>query len=229
MERQANTTIIDQGTGPSTDVIEKMATPMIWANKMPNSLNEETRTVTFVISDETLDRDGEILKADGCRVDHYNNNPVVLYHHDSGGPGWFGDRKVNPDAVVGYAAVYRDGDQWLADITLEPGDINPDADKVFKKIKFGSLRAVSVGFKHIRGHWGEMDKGEDTGIYYIDDWELLEISVVPIPANPSALVKSYKGEKPQPNQEKETPKEANTTNGPSLIDTRLRLLNIQNF
>ena len=67
------------------------------------------------------------------------------------------------------------------------------AEKVFRKILAGTLKAVSVGFMPLeRGEFGKGDEavGEKNETYYYGRCELLEISVTPLPANKNALVRS---------------------------------------
>jgi phage head maturation protease len=80
----------------------------------------------------------------------------------------------------------------MVDITFEPKEINELAEKIYQKVLFGSLRAVSVGFLPIgKGRFGE---GADAETYYFAGQQLLEVSVVNIPANPNALRKSMEAE-----------------------------------
>ena len=44
------------------------------------------------------------------------------------------------------------------------------------------------------GHWGDKRSGEDPDVYYYDGQELLEVSVVNIPANANAVRRSIEGE-----------------------------------
>ena len=83
------------------------------------------------------------------------------------------------------------GKKLMVDVEFEPADINPLADKIYKKLQFGSLNAVSVGFMATDGEWGEGEEslsGENP-TYYYKSQELLEVSVVNIPANKNALKK----------------------------------------
>ena len=68
--------------------------------------------------------------------------------------------------------------------------MNELADKVYKKLQFGTLKAVSVGFRPVgKGAWGKGEEaiGGSRETYYYAGQELLEVSVVNIPANPNAL------------------------------------------
>ena len=148
-------------------------------------VDEESRTITFVASDDTKDSAGTVLNQDNWDLRRFNSNGVIGYQHKVYG-GW--DDTDNPDNVIGKGVAYIEDKKLMVDITFEPADINPLADKIYKKIQFGSLRAVSVGFLPIgRGKFGE---GEDSETYYFAGQELLEVSVVNIPANPNALKKS---------------------------------------
>ena len=154
-------------------------------------VNEESRTITFVASDDTKDSAGTVLNQDNWDLRRFNSNGVIGYQHKVYG-GWADTD--NPDNVIGKGYAYIEDGKLMVDITFEPADINPLADKIYKKIQFGSLRAVSVGFLPIgRGKFGE-GEGEDANTYYFAGQELLEVSVVNIPSNPNALRKSLEAE-----------------------------------
>ncbi len=148
--------------------------------------NEETRTITFVASDGVRDAAGTVLNQEGWNLKRYEKNPIVGYQHEVYG-GWDGS---DPDNVIGKARAYVEDGQLLADITFEPKDVNEKAEKIYKKLLFGSLNAVSVGFRSIgKGRWGEGEEALDGSnpTYYYAGQELLEISVVNIPSNPNAV------------------------------------------
>ena len=44
-------------------------------------VDEEERSLVAYASTEVVDRDGEILKASGARLENYRKNPVVLWAH----------------------------------------------------------------------------------------------------------------------------------------------------
>lgn len=151
--------------------------------------DEEKRTITFVASDDTKDTAGTVLNQDNWDLTRFNKNGVIGYQHKVYG-GW--DDTDNPDNVIGKGFAYIEDKKLMVDITFEPAEINPLAEKIYQKILFGSLRAVSVGFLPIgQGRFGE---GKDANTYYFAGQELLEVSVVNIPANPNALKKSLEAE-----------------------------------
>jgi hypothetical protein len=72
---------------------------------------------------------------------------------------------------------------------FENKDVNLKADKIFRKLLLGSLRAVSVGFLEVgQGFWGQGDRAQSkpNETYYFAGQELLEWSVVNIPSNPGS-------------------------------------------
>jgi hypothetical protein len=151
--------------------------------------NEENRTVTFVASTYDKDRHGTILNQKNWNLDNFNANPIIGYQHNV-----YGDdmcNPPNPDDQLGYGRAYIEDDELLIDITFEPSDINPLAEKIFKKLQFGSLNAVSVGFVPLRNEKGNIGEERD-GAFYFHGQELLEVSVVNIPSNPKALKKSFR-------------------------------------
>ena len=148
-----------------------------------------SRKITFVASDGTRDSAGTVLNVNGWKLDRFNSNGIIGYQHKVYG-GW--DDTDNPDNVIGKGYAYVKDGQLLVDVEFEPAEINPLAEKIYQKLLFGSLKAVSVGFLPIgRGRFGE---GEDSETYYFAGQELLEVSVVNIPANPNALKKSLEAE-----------------------------------
>jgi hypothetical protein len=151
--------------------------------------DDENRTVTFVASTYDKDRHGTILNQKNWNLDNFNANPIIGYQHNV-----YGDdmcNPPNPDDQLGIGRAYIDGDELLIDVTFEPADINPLAEKIFKKIQFGSLNAVSVGFVPLRNEKGNHGEQREDGFYFHGQ-ELLEVSVVNIPSNPKALKKSFR-------------------------------------
>jgi len=147
--------------------------------------NEETRTVTFVASDESRDSAHTILLQDGWDLSRFEKNPIIGYNHQVYG-AW---NPQDVDFVIGKGHAYVEDKQLLVDITFEPKEINELADKVYKKVLFGSLNSVSVGFIPGKGHWSDKEgegPREKNETYYYEQMQLLEISVVNIPANGNA-------------------------------------------
>lgn len=139
------------------------------------------------ISTTAVDRDGDVLLPSGLVAEDYRRNPVVLLGHD-------------PDRVVGQATNLRTtSTAVMATVRFAERPTSlPDAaewmpDTVLSLLQQGVLRAFSVGFRVPAG--GARDAtakdaerfGQDARTI-ITRWELLEFSVVSIPANQDALL-----------------------------------------
>jgi hypothetical protein len=156
---------------------------------------EETRTVRFVISTDAKDRHGTRLNMKGWDLDKFNRNPIVGYQHNV-----YGDNMCvppNPDDVLGPARAWVENvggrDVLMGEVTFEKADINPNAEKIFRKVLNGTLRATSVGFLE-KGEGRKVQDKDANGkvigeTYEFAGQELLEFSIVNIPSNPEATRK----------------------------------------
>lgn len=158
---------------------------------------EKSRTIRFIISSSAKDRHRTVLNMDGWQLDNYGRNPVVGYQHNL-----YGDNMCvapNPDDVIGKSRVWIqaiEGDKkvLMGEVTFETADLNPLAEKIFRKILAGTLSAASVGFLEI-GKGKKVTKQDEAGnvvdsTYFFQGQELLEWSIVNIPSNAEATKKS---------------------------------------
>lgn len=151
--------------------------------------NEETRTVTFVASDGSRDSAHTVLNQDGWDLSRFEKNPIIGYNHEIYS-AW---NPQDVDFVIGKGRAYVEDGKLMVDITFEPKSINELAEKVYQKVLFGSISSVSVGFLPLgEGRWGvgEEAAGKSLETYYFAGQQLLEISVVNIPANGNATKKA---------------------------------------
>lgn len=169
-------------------------------------VEEEDRTVEFVASDASVDSYGTVLNPEGWNLARYNKNGIVGYQHDV----YMSD---DPDNVIGKGEARVDNGQLLLKVTFEPAELNEKADKIYRKILFGTLKGVSVGFNSEAGHWGEEKRGENPDVYYYDSMELLEVSVVNIPSNANAVKRSIEEERAELEQTR-TPEEPEVSEVP---------------
>ena len=157
-------------------------------------VDEEARTVEFVASDNSVDSYGTVLPVDKWDLRRYCGNGIVGYMHDVYGDSW--TKSADPDDVIGKGTAFVEDDKLIVRIAFEPADLNEKADKIFRKLQFGSLHAVSVGFRATaKGHKGDEERGENPNVYYYGGQELLEVSVVNIPSNANALKRSMEEER----------------------------------
>lgn len=140
------------------------------------------RSVRVVASSAAIDSYDEIIEQD-WDLSRYEKNPVVLWNHNR----TYGD---DPKAKlpIGFATdvAVEDG-KLVATLNFVDEKANPLAELVFQGFQQGSLRAVSVGFlpKDYR-----LEKRDGRDVYVLAGNELHEISAVPVPANPEAVLRS---------------------------------------
>lgn len=162
---------------------------LVKAFKAPPSWDPQTRSARFVMSSEAPDRDKDIIVQAGLDIAEFLKNPVgLLFHMSRSWPIglWSDVAKVNgrPKRTEGSLTLIEEGKDPLADQTAV-------------HIGAGTLRACSIGFipKLIKRREREQDADEYVWPgYEIIESELVECSVVPIPAQPAALVKSAGGD-----------------------------------
>lgn len=150
------------------------------AAKIPKSFNSESRSARVVMTDETVDSYGDIIKAGGADMDRFSSNPIALLNHRSDMIiGTWGDVEKRRKSIEGTVTIAAEGTA-------------PHIDMCFNLMSQGILRAASVGLIPTKVERRLDDDGEPMWSYIIHEWELFECSIVAIPANPSALAKSIK-------------------------------------
>jgi HK97 family phage prohead protease len=139
-----------------------------------------TRRISFVASDESVDRYGDIIRAAGWKLDAFRANPQLLFAHQS---RQLPVGKVSDIAVEGTRLIAH------AEFVPEGMDKTGFADTVWAYVEAGFLKAVSVGFIPTKMPNEIKDTATNawTGGYEFIEQDLLELSVVPVPANPNAL------------------------------------------
>jgi HK97 family phage prohead protease len=143
-------------------------------------VDEDVSGMEFILSDETVDRIGDVIKASGWELDNFKKNPIAMFNHDRDFPiGKWKDVKIDGTALKG-------------SLVMAPKGTSPRIDEIRALIDAGILRAVSVGFKPIAFDQ-RIVEGRWAGDVFIKQ-ELLETSLVSVPANPNAisLAKSLK-------------------------------------
>lgn len=147
------------------------------------TVNEEKREFTAVITDQTLDRDDEVILARGLNVKDFKQNGIILFNHDTSMP-------------IGKALnIKRVGDQWIMTGKLAAAGTVAKADEIWQLVKQGMLKAISIGFMIVERR---QPTQEDIKEFGKDVWrvisksKLLEASIVAVPANQNALIQSMK-------------------------------------
>ena len=133
------------------------------------SSDDRQLTVRHVISTEHVDRVGDIVRARGMKI---RGKPVVLWAHGR-------DSMREPIAKpLSIKPGTFEGEQGIeAETQFFPDDLGR---RLFQKVKEGFLHSWSIGFSVLR------ESPLAGGGRDIKEWELLEYSLVPVPANPYA-------------------------------------------
>jgi hypothetical protein len=162
------------GTSKTLDILEI---------KRGDILNDDKVELKYKISVEEPDRSNDIVKVSGIDIKNYINNPIVLFNHDTTKPIGMGKDIYSENGVL-YGTIQFHGETQLS------REIAALASK-------GYLKAVSIGFipleykdynitDDLRKEYKFYPYTDTTRIYTKS--EMLEFSIVAIPANASALV-----------------------------------------
>ena len=133
------------------------------------------RAVSAILNTEDVALDGYIVRTAGIDIDAYMRNPVVPFAHKSDEP-----------PVARMVEITRQGTKLLGRMQFADAETYPFADTIHRLIRGGFLNATSIGWQPIE--WERMnDRKNPNGLIFTKS-QLLEVSIVPVPANPEALV-----------------------------------------
>lgn len=134
--------------------------------------------LVFTASAEGVNRYGFSLNKKRWKIDNFNANPVILWMHNDMMP------------PIGRGRSSMDGSGLRTSITFDRSD--PFAVQIENKYRGGFLNAVSVGFDFVDSdgrpieRWWSLTPEQITNEAYYD---LAEVSAVPVPADPGALIR----------------------------------------
>ncbi len=163
-------------TGSAVALRKQMVAPI-------EAIAGDDRCLRFTISTGTVDRERDTIAVAGWDLRNFLRNPVVLWGHDA---------EALP---IGRAFdVGIEGNALKASVRFIPTD-TPErgqfAEAVYRLARQGFLGATSVGFRPLKWEFTEdAERGADDWFPGIDfqQQELVEFSVVTVPANPEALL-----------------------------------------
>ncbi len=125
----------------------------------------------FILSDATPDRYDDVILADGWDLRNFQKNPIALFNH-------------NPDFPVGrWEGLNVKNGGLRGHLTMAPAGTSPRHDELRALVDAGILRAVSVGFRPVESK----PRGNGSSGLLYTNCELVETSLVSVPANPNAL------------------------------------------
>ena len=122
---------------------------------------------TFILSDNSVNSHGFIVKTEGIDTTRFCKNPIMLYNHDRNG------------GIIGRWEKLRvvDG-KLLADAVFDEKD--GLGAMINDKVKRGFINSVSIGMN-------PLEETIENGVRTVIKSELVEVSIVDIPANPNAV------------------------------------------
>jgi len=135
--------------------------------------SDELRIVGYA-NTTTKDRVGDVVAMEAWTkggIDNYKLNPIILAYHNHS----------RPIGVAESLSIDEKGLKITARISKAAGEI-------YQLVQEGILKAFSIGFQV-----KDADYDSATDIFVIKDLELLEVSVVSVPANQDSLFSVSKG------------------------------------
>lgn len=139
------------------------------------SVDEDERIIRGVATTPNPDRMGDIVEPLGVKF----KNPLPLLHqHNS----------QAPVGTVKFDKPTKNGITFEARLPMisEPGTLKDRVDTAWGEVKAGLVRAVSIGFRALE--YAFMDSG---GVRFMET-EVLELSLVSVPANGDCSITSIK-------------------------------------
>ncbi len=127
-----------------------------------------------VASTNSVDRHGEVVDNNGWELKAFKKNPVILWAHDHTEP-----------AIGVSKKTWVEGVGKKAKLMISPllHDVTEKARAIKQLVEMGVINSLSVGFKPIES---------PDGVTFTKN-ELLEVSMVNVPANADAMMLAYKG------------------------------------
>jgi HK97 family phage prohead protease len=147
--------------------------------KEPDEVGD--RVLRFVGSNEETDRDNEKIVSSAWRLQNYKKNPVILMGHNYQAP---------PVAKAKKVWVDKEQKRLMFDVEFPEPEVSSIGDSLYKLYKNGFMSATSVGFRPNPQKIKYAKEGTDEPWRTFNEVELLELSLVSVPANPTALLTS---------------------------------------
>lgn len=147
-----------------------------WSFLEKKDVDSEKRIITGIATTPRVDSYNDIVEPEGVQY----RGPVNLFlYHDT----------RLPVGNVTFGKATKKGIPFEARIpdVKEEGTVRERVNEAWHSLKYKLLQAVSIGFKPIEYAYRE---GSD-GVHY-KLWEMLELSLVGVPANPDAMIQTIK-------------------------------------
>jgi len=139
-------------------------------------LDEKEGIVSAIVSTESVDRDGDIIRQDGWDLRHFKAHPVLLSSHNYRGL---------TNQIGEWTSMAVVGKELIGEARYYIGQGNPEADWGFF-LAGRDKAAFSVGFMPDMAQAKEL-QGDGKTSYEFKAQELLEVSQVTVPSNRQSL------------------------------------------
>jgi hypothetical protein len=136
----------------------------------------ERIAIPVVITDDSEDRDRDVVEPGGGDLAHYRENPVLLFGHNHSIP-----------AIGNGFGTHPAGNQMRSVATFNPPDVDEFGNMIGRMFEERIMRALSIGF--IPKEWVFESERGPLAMRYLA-WELIEYSAVNVPSNRNALVQA---------------------------------------
>jgi HK97 family phage major capsid protein/HK97 family phage prohead protease len=139
------------------------------------AVSEDQRVITGIATSPSTDRQGDIIDPLGVS---FKNPMPLLWQHQSD----------KPVGMAYFDKPTKNGITFKANIASldEPGTLKDRLDEAWQSVKLGLVKAVSIGFRPIE--YSFLDKG---GVHFTES-EVMELSLVTIPAQQDAVIQQIK-------------------------------------
>ncbi|RLC98852.1 MAG: hypothetical protein DRI65_17820, partial [Chloroflexota bacterium] len=129
----------------------------------------------FIMSDQSVDRMGDIIVAKGWQLEEFKENPIALAFH-------------RHDKPIGlWEKVRVEGKKLIGRLKLAKAGTSAEIDTLRSLLEQRIIKAVSVGFAPIEYEYiRDVENDTITGIKFLKQ-ALHETSLVAVPANANAL------------------------------------------
>lgn len=129
----------------------------------------------YVMSDASVDRMGDVIEPTGWQLSNFKNHPIALLNHDR-------------NQIIGkWVDVRVESGKLRGRLELAAAGTSPLVDMMRALVDQDIMRAVSVGFRPLEQKPLNEDADKYFGPFRFTKQELLECSLVAVPANANAL------------------------------------------
>jgi HK97 family phage prohead protease len=141
--------------------------------------DDDEQVIRGIATSPSVDRMGDIVEMDGVRV--APDIPLFLYHDSTKTVGRAKFEKPTKKGIPFEAKLPK---------VVEEGALKARIDEAWQMVRYKLITAVSIGFSA-----EEYSFIEGGGIRFLE-CEVLELSLVPVPAQPDAVIQSFKSADP---------------------------------